>query len=104
MKLFIVTCIREYREVAKEIFQDAGIRIMSITETVGVRSDRDQNLLDDWFGNKDGEFLSLILFSFAPSEQIDLAIQQINRFNEREATGFPVRAFVLPVESSNLPV
>lgn len=102
MKLLMVTCVQEYKAAVTRVFAEAGIRIFSITETVGVKSERDENLLDDWFGSKDGEYRSLILFSFAVEESVLEAMRRINLFNEKEAGGFPVRAFVMSVEASNL--
>ena len=43
-----------------KIFHEAKVKVFSVTETTGVKDEHDADLLDDWFGNKDGEYDSLI--------------------------------------------
>jgi hypothetical protein len=101
MKLFIVTSIKEHQPAVASIFRQAGISIFSLTETTGIRTERDTNLLDDWFGSLDGEYNSIILFSFTPEVKASKAMQLISSYNEDQHGEFPVRAFVLPVEQSS---
>lgn len=99
MKLLIVTCIREHESLVKQIFKQAGISVFSIIPSRGIKNDPDLNLLDDWFGNSDGEADSLVLFSFSESESVKNCINLIDNSNTQSKSNFPIRAFALPVET-----
>lgn len=101
MKLLFVTCLQDFKTDVMKIFHQASVKVFSVTDTTGVKDEHDMNLLDDWFGNKDGEYDSLILFSFTSSETAAEALRLINNFNEEAGNRFPIRAFILPVEASN---
>ena len=99
MKLLIITCLRENEQAVKQIFKEAGISVFSIMQSRGIKNDPDLNLMDDWFGNSDGEADSLVLFSFHQSVLVNKCITLINESNSKINSEFPIRAFVLPVES-----
>jgi len=102
MKLLIVTCLRENEQAVKQIFKQSGISVFSIMQSRGIKNDPDLNLLDDWFGNSDGEADSLVLFSFHQSVSIEKCITLINESNSKLNSEFPIRAFALPVESFSI--
>lgn len=101
MKLLFVTCLQDFKADVMKIFHEAKVKVFSITETTGVKDEHDTNLLADWFGNKDGEYDSLILFSFTGSETATEAMRLIKEYNASEENNFPIRAFILPVEESS---
>ena len=101
MKLLIVTCLRDYKDAVANIFHEAGVRVFSMSDTTGVKDEHDQNLLDDWFGNRDGEFDSLILFSFTNADTSAKALSLIKEYNVANGDAFPIRAFILPVEAAS---
>jgi hypothetical protein len=101
MKLLFVTCLRDFKSDVMRLFHQAGIKIFSITETLGIKDEHDINLLEDWFGNKEGEYDSLIVFSFTSDQAAQHAMSLVNGYNEAGEGRFPIRAFILPVEVSN---
>lgn len=101
MKLLFVTCLEDFKNDVIKIFHEAHVKVFSFMEATGVKDERDVNLLDDWFGNKDGEFRSLILFSFTSSETAAEAMRLIKTYNETDGKRFPIRAFIMSVEDSN---
>ena len=101
MKLLIVTCLRDFKDDVSGIFHQAGVRVFSVSETTGVKDEHDENLLDDWFGNRDGEFDSLILFSFTNAETSAKAMALIKEYNAANGDSFPIRAFIVPVEAAS---
>lgn len=101
MKLLFITCLQDFKTDVMKIFHQARVKVFSVTETTGVKDEHDTNLLDDWFGNKDGEYDSLILFSFTSGETAAEAMRLIKTYNEEAGNRFPIRAFILPVEDSN---
>ncbi|MBL7738728.1 MAG: hypothetical protein JNK14_05875 [Chitinophagaceae bacterium] len=101
MKLLFVTCLEDFKADVIKIFHEAHVKVFSFMETTGVKDERDTNLLDDWFGNKNGEFRSLILFSFTSNETANEAMRLIKLYNETDGNRFPIRAFIMTVEQSN---
>ena len=101
MKFFIVACLKEYQEDVTRIFQQAGIHVFSATDVTGFRDNQPQQLLEEWFASGDEKFDSLMLFSFTPAANAEQAMQLIQQYNETACTGFPVRAFIIPVEKAS---
>jgi nitrogen regulatory protein PII len=101
MKFFIVTCLKEYQEDVARIFKQANINVFSATDIIGFKDNQSLNLLEDWFASGDEKFDSLILFSFTNDENAEHAMELIMKYNETNETGFPVRAFIVPVEKTS---
>jgi hypothetical protein len=104
MKLLIITSLREYQEAVAQILERAGVKVFSASETTGFKNVSEDNLADNWFARTRDRVESTFLFSFTRSENATRALNLIRQFNEENQTGFPVRAFVVPVENaSDLP-
>jgi len=101
MKFFIVTCLKEYQDEVYRIFKQANIHVFSATDVIGFKDSQTPNLLEDWFASGDEKFDSLFIFSFALDENAGNAMELINGYNEKRKTGFPLRAFIVPVEKSS---
>lgn len=101
MKLLFVTSLKEHQADVARILEQAGITVFSATETTGFKNTRDENLLTSWFARSRDEYNSVFLFSFTSESNATRALQLIRNYNETHATGFPVRAFMLPVEKSS---
>lgn len=102
MKLFIITCLKEYQEDVIKIFKQAPITAFSITDVTGFKDNFSPDLLEDWFASGDEKFDSLFIFSFTGDENAVHGMELINKYNRETETKFPVRAFIVPVEKSNL--
>ena len=100
MKLFIVTCLKEYQDEVVKIFKAAAINAFSATDIIGFNDNHTPNLLEEWFASGDEKFDSSMLFSFTTSENAGQAMELIKKLNEVKADSFPVRAFIVPVERS----
>lgn len=101
MKFFIVTCLKEYQDEVYRIFSHSNIDVFSATDVIGFKDNQKPNLLEDWFASGDEKFDSLFIFSFTKEENAELAIDLIKKFNEDRKTGFPLRAFIVPVEKAS---
>lgn len=101
MKLFIITCLKEFQEAVYKIFKQANIHVFSATDVIGFKDDHSPNLLEDWFVSGDEKFDSMILFSFTADENAEHGMELIKKYNEETETGFPIRAFIVPVEKSS---
>ena len=101
MKLLIVTSLKEYQQTVASIFEEAQIKVFSVTNTIGHKDDHKMNLMDNWFASGDEHFDSIFLFSFTEDTNAVTALGLIKKYNENAVSEFPVRAFILPVEQSS---
>lgn len=101
MKFFIVTSLKEYQEDVCKIFKAANIHVFSATDLIGFKDNYSADLLSDWFASGDEKFDSMLIFSFTTNENTERALELIKEYNETNQSGFPVRAFVVPVEKAS---
>ena len=100
MKLLVVTSLKEYQKKVAQLLDQAKISVFSVTETIGVKDQQETNLMDNWFSSGSEHFDSVFQFSFTDAAKADQALSLIKKYNAENETGFPIRAFVLPVEKS----
>lgn len=101
MKLLFVTSLKEYQKTVADILNKAEIPVFSVTETIGFKDHHKTNLLDNWFSSGTEQFDSVFVFSFTEEAKTEKAIELIKQYNAENETGFPIRAFVVPVEKSS---
>lgn len=101
MKLLFVTSLKEYQKTVADILKKAAIPVFSVTETIGFKDQLATNLLDNWFSSGAEQFDSIFIFSFTEEARSDKAMELIKEHNLKNETGFPIRAFVVPVEKSS---
>lgn len=101
MKLLFVTSLKEYQKKVADILNKADIPVFSITETIGFKDHHTTNLLDNWFSSGSEQFKSIFVFSFTEAEKTEKAMELIKEYNAANETGFPIRAFIVPVEKSS---
>lgn len=101
MKLLLVTSLKEYQKTIADIVDLAGIEVFSISETIGFKDHKTLNLLDNWFSSESDQFDSIFLFSFTEETKAEQALELIKKYNTENETGFPIRAFILPVDKSS---
>jgi hypothetical protein len=101
MKLLLVTSLKEYQKTVADIVDSAGIKVFSVSETIGYKEHQVPNLLDNWFSSGSDQFDSIFLFSLTEKEKAEQAMELINEHNAENETGFPIRAFIIPVEKSS---
>ena len=101
MKLLIVTSLKEYQQTVASIFEEAQIKVFSVTNTIGHKDDHKMNLMDNWFASGDEHFDSIFLFSFTEDTNAVTALGLIKKYNESMESEFPIRAFILTVEQSS---
>ena len=100
MKLLIVTSLKEYQKAVAEVIDRAGIEVFSVSETIGFKDHQKPNLMDSWFSKGREFFDSIFLFSFTDNEKAEMALNLIKQYNHDHKTGFPVRAFIMPVDKT----
>ena len=101
MKLLVITSLKEYQKQVSHILDAAGIEVFSVSETIGFKDHRRPSLLDNWFSSGSEQFDSIFLFSFTEHSKAETAIELIKKFNTVNESGFPLRAFIIPVEQSS---
>lgn len=102
MKFFIITCVKESQAEVIKIFKQAEIFAFSITDITGFKNHHTPDLLDDWFASGGEKFDSIVIFSFTGTVNAEHGMELINNYNKESETKFPIRAFIVPVEKSNL--
>lgn len=101
MKLLVVTSLKEYQKKVAQIMDLSGITVFSITETMGFKDHHSPNLLDNWFSSGNENFDSVFLFSFTDEVKADQALLLVKKYNADNQTGFPIHAFILPVDKTS---
>lgn len=101
MKLLFVTSLKEYQKTVTDLLIKAGISVFSVTETTGFKDHHKHNLLEDWFSSGNEHFNSVFLFSFTSEASAECALELVKKYNSENQTGFPIRAFILPVDKSS---
>lgn len=101
MKLLIVTSLKEHQKAVATILQEAGVAVFSVTETTGFKNQPDADLLGNWFARERDQYDSVLLFSFTDDPSTDKTLTLIAAYNTSHNLGFPIRAFVLPVEKAS---
>lgn len=102
MKLLVITSLKEYQKQVAQILDKASIAVFSVSQTIGFKDHHTPNLLDNWFSSGSEQFDSIFLFSFTDETKADHALELVKQYNLENETGFPVHAFILPVEQSSL--
>lgn len=101
MKLLMITSLKEYQQNVANIFRQSGIKVFSVTDTVGFKDNGFQNIMEGWYAGGIGHYDSIFLFSFTENEKASHAMSLVKEFNTSQDGSFPIRAFIIPVESSS---
>jgi len=98
MKLLIVTAVKSYEKEAVKLFKQAGILAFSNTDINGFRALDQEDLIDNWFSSSTQNVKSVLFFTFAEEEKIDLLLKELEILNARIESENPLRAIVLNIE------
>lgn len=101
MKLFIVTSIKENKEIVQQILFKSNISVFSSTEIVGYKINQQPNILEEWFASGDEQCDSIMHFSFTNDQNANQALHYIIEQNNQVPSDFPIRAFIVPVDKSS---
>jgi len=58
-------------------------------------------MLNNWFASGDAQTSALFFFSFTDDDKAQHALQEVKKFNNETPSAFPIRAFIVPVETSS---
>ena len=100
MKLLVVTSLAEHSDKVAAMLTEAGIKMFSKTETTGFKETHRPDMRDNWYGGGNGKFNSIFFFSFTSRDKAEKVIESIRVCNAEKENRFPVRGFILAVESS----
>ncbi len=100
MKLLVVTTLADYGDKVAEMLNKVGIQVFSKTETTGIKEGGHANLLDNWYGGDKDHYNSIFFFSFTEQDKAENMLNAITQCNNDKCVHFPIRGFILPVESS----
>ncbi|MDD4920946.1 MAG: hypothetical protein PHS30_00555 [Bacteroidales bacterium] len=100
MKLLVVTTLAEYDHKVSDMLTQVGINVFSKTETTGYKETPQTNLLDNWYGADNVDYNSTFFFSFTEQDKAESMLKAITECNNEKRVHFPIRGFIIPVESS----
>ncbi|MBS1527275.1 MAG: hypothetical protein JST19_16605 [Bacteroidetes bacterium] len=100
MKCIIATSLKEYKNDVFRIFKEAGINVYSTTDITGVKQNGSPDILQEWFATGDEKAESVVIFSFTDENKVRNVKDLVKKYNKQNETGFPIRAFIIPVEDS----
>lgn len=92
--------MKEYQQPVTKLFEQAKISVFSTIDAVGFKEDKSLSLADEWFAAGTDHFDSIVLFSFTAENNAGVALELVKDYNRSEALEFPLRAFIVPVESA----
>ncbi len=98
MKLLIVTAVKSYEKEAVKLFKQARILAFSNAEINGFKALDQEDLIDNWFSSSTQNIKSVLFFTFAEEEKIDLLLKELEILNARIESENPLRAIVLNIE------
>lgn len=102
MKLLVVTTLAEYDDKVSEMLTQVGINVFSKTETTGVKTSNQKNIIDNWYGGDENQYNSIFFFSFTDQNKAENMLEAIKKRNSEKNKLFPIRGFIMPVESSTV--
>lgn len=98
MKLLVLTAVKSYEKEAVRLFKKAKISAFSNAEINGFKSDDHENLIDNWFSSSTQNVNSILFFTFAEEDKINLLLTGLEEFNKNIESENPLRAVVLNIE------
>ena len=101
MKMLIITSIKEDMQAVTDILEKAEVPVFSVSETIGHKAAHHDYLLTNWFGKNNEQTDALFFFSFTDDEKAYAAMQLAMKYNEAKKGLFPIRAFIMPVETAS---
>jgi len=104
MKLLIVTCLTGYGDKVVEMLTQVGIPVFSKTETTEFKESQHSNMLDNWYGGDNDNYNSIFFFSFTDQNKAESMLEAIHLRNTEKNKLFPIRGFIMQVESYTAPV
>ena len=98
MKLLLITAVKSYEKQAVRLFKNSGILAFSNTDINGFKTADHEDLIDNWFSSSSENVKSVLFFTFAEEEKIDLLLKELELLNKTVESGNPLRAVVLNIE------
>jgi hypothetical protein len=100
MKLVIVTAVAEFEQDILPLFKKANISSFSGSHIDGFKNTASLLRSASWFPTERGGVESILLFSFAEEDNIEVLFGLLAEFNNHLETQNPVKAVVVPIERS----
>lgn len=101
MKMLIITAIEAYEKDIVDILKESKINAFSSTNVLGHVNNQDPHLEDNWFGNEQHDYNSMLFFTWVESENANLVFQSIEAFNEKLESKSKIHISILNIEQNN---
>jgi nitrogen regulatory protein PII len=101
MKLLIITAIKAFDLDVKKMLKQAAVKTFSYKEVTGFKDISDVSMEGNWFGSEMSENESILYYAFLESENVDILIEKVNKFNAQQESLSNINVAVLNIEKHN---
>ncbi|MAY83901.1 MAG: hypothetical protein CMP59_07185 [Flavobacteriales bacterium] len=99
--MLIITAIEAYETDIVNILKESNINAFSSTNVLGHVNNHDPHLEDNWFGNEQQDYKSMLFFAWVESEFANKAFQSIEEFNAKLESRSKIHVSILNIEQNN---
>ena len=98
MKLLIITAIKAYEKEIKQLLKQAHVKTYTYKSVTGFRDVSEESIESNWFANEMNETESILFYAFVKKDNVDLFINSVEGFNNKQETLSRVHVAVLNIE------
>ena len=98
MKLLIITAVKSYEKEIKQLLKQAHVKTYTYKSVTGFRDVSEESIESNWFANEMNETESILFYAFVKKDNVDLFINSVEGFNNKQETLSRVHVAVLNIE------
>lgn len=99
--MLIITAVEAYEKDIVDILKESNINAFSSTNVLGHVNNHDPHLDDNWFGNEQQDYNSMLFFAWVKSKYAGLAFQRVEAFNAQVESKSKIHISILNIEQNN---
>ena len=100
MKLIFITAIKAYEKEIKQLLKLASVKTYTYKSVTGFRDVSEESIESNWFANEMNETESMLFYAFVKKDNVDLFLNSVEGFNNKQETRSRVHVAVLNIEKS----
>ena len=100
MKLLIITAVTAYEKEIKQLLKNVQVKTYTYKLVTGFKDVSEESIESNWFANEMNETDSILFYAFVKKDNVDLFMNSVESFNERQETLSRVHVAVLNIEKS----
>ena len=100
MKLLIITAVITYEKEIKQLLKQANVKTYTYKLVTGFKDVSEESIESNSFANEINETASILFYAFVKKENIELFMNSVESFNEKQETLSRVHVAVLNIEKT----